>query len=296
MSKKSHVLTVDLTELGGQILDDLVAKIAKESGKKPTKVQVIRNSLVAYYALDLYREPERILRLYEEQYDGTVLKGAEPAIKNPMSKGHRKATENDHKLVDVYVDTYSLPNKKGVFWPPFLRAVGNCINEGMSYDDLEKVIKVSPDEPWIAREYPTSAPPLHVLFSEKVLSRLVLLAAQKAQSTNDEGETAQTLARRRDSHMREIKHRLGPVHAGKFYRLSSACETTKELDALRAEILQVHGKTLEQMEDERTALVAAKKAMDADRDELLRQRSLEANKQVTQRRLTVVEDSGDGSE
>jgi hypothetical protein len=237
---ESYMLTVDLTPMVGAVLEEIQVQVEKETGKKPSKAKVIRDSLVGHYALDLYREPDRLLSLYEAQYvDPGEKKVQETSLQGSKHHMSGKATKRDKELVEAYVETYSLPNKKSVFWPPFLKNVRASLEQGLSYEDLEQLIRLSPEVPQVGKmiaENAGVALPMHQLFSEKMLSHLIAYSAARS-----DGELPdQELIRFRDGYLRDLKHQLGQQAAGEFWRRSQHARTINELKQLRQHMYNTH--------------------------------------------------------
>ena len=246
--KKEYMVTLDLTPMIGEVLEDMQAKVRKETGKKPSKSALIRQAVAGHYALDLYREPDRILAIYEAQYiEPGKPKVQKPESQAPKRKAGRKATEADYKLRDAYRETYSVVSKQ-VFWPPILDNVADALDGGVSYADLEKCIRVSPQVPIIKDQIDkNNGMPLsmHVLMSKKNLGHLVEFSASAVPLVENKKLTDE-LIKRRDAHLRDIRHNLGSDVAGEFYRKSATVTSKNEMDALRQQLYATHGVLKEQ--------------------------------------------------
>lgn len=236
--KKRVMTTLDLTPLGADIIDRINSELGDEH--KMPKAEIIRKALMAYYSLDLYREPDRLLSLYEAQYgDGTELKGQKPELKDPTDKGaSRKATDADRALVKVWMGVYGVPNQRGVFYAPFLRAVKVALDNGHTYRQLEDMIRISKQDQWINETYVAQGkvPPIHVIFSEKNMARLILdlsmSTAQEAAEMMMKDEAREI----RDGHLRTIKSNYGASVAGEYYRETEGVFDPVQLRLIRFDV------------------------------------------------------------
>jgi hypothetical protein len=141
----------------------------------------------------------------------------------------KRVSQADRHLLSVWREVYEVPKRSRVFWPPILNVLASIRKEGFSDEEIEELIRISPEHGWIgSRAAQGDVPPLHQVLSQKVVASLVEMAEQRSRA--ELVEDAQELPLYKTKAIRDVKDLLKPRNEGDFYSAMDVAQTKDEVD------------------------------------------------------------------
>lgn len=212
MSDRPYLISVDLGPVATAAMKELL-----EANPKRTQSDLIRDALLIAHQFNL------IGKLANQVNRAIAVKVTVPPVKKP-----RKATEEERSIVDVYKDVYHFNGN--IYWPPALNCIRAARRNGLSYDTITEIVRVSINDSFLSQLLGRGERPgLHVILSEKMIAQLLPRAQVSA---GDEADRAQLRLEGtiKPDALSTLKGALTSENYSKAWDLINECMTPNDVD------------------------------------------------------------------
>jgi len=149
---RPNLISVDLGDTAHSALDALCKRVKK------TQSEVIRDLIILGHQYDILTKVDKAVARI------TKTKPRPTGAKNPM-------TDEERGVIDEYREIFNVD--KQIYFPPALAAIRAACANGLTYEQITEVIRVSPNDAFIASLMTRDrAPQLHIILSEKMIAQL----------------------------------------------------------------------------------------------------------------------------
>lgn len=208
MTERPDLISVDLGPVAHGALDALVKRYKKNQS------DVIRDLIITDYQFKVMGK----------------LSGVATKLSNkhvPPAQPSRKTTDEERHIIQVYKEVYNVD--KNVYFPPALSTIRAAHNNGLTYEQIEEIVRVSPNDSWLAQQMSRgNTPQLHVILSEKMIANLWDLAQESLRADRDRARLSLEGTVKPEA-MRTLKQLLTPDQYSAAYDMIKECMTPDDV-------------------------------------------------------------------
>ena len=235
MSDRPYLISVDLGPVATAAMKELLAEAPKR-----TQSDLIRDCILIVHQFQLIGK-------LANQVDRAVTAKITMA---PQKK--RKTSDAEKEVIELYKEVYNYNGR--IYWPPALTCIRACITNGLSYDVIKEIVRISINDAWIGQMMARGdRPQLHTILSEKVVASLL----PKAQSSAEEDADRALLRLNgeiKPQALMDLKGCLPPEQYSQAWDLVNECITENDVHMVVKAAMEG---TLKEYEEKNQSLIEA---------------------------------------
>lgn len=169
MSERPYLISVDL----GPVATSAMKELMEESPKR-TQSDLIRDAIMIVYQFQLMGK-------LANQVDRALT----AKITMSPTKKKRKTNDAEMEIIDLYKEVYKYDGR--IYWPPALTTIRAARQNGLSYETIKEIIRISINDPWLSQMLGRGdRPGIHHILSEKMIGQLLPKAEKSAEEEADQ--------------------------------------------------------------------------------------------------------------